>query len=186
MYNNDGVIEVSLKKQVTKLELPVRRSKGSQGNIGVRWSLYENSSTDPHNLLWPASGEISMTDSQWNDSFVINVANDKEETTEHVIWVQLDKTTGGAVLASHDQITAKILIASNQKSSYTHWLIIGVCVGVLLVFVVVVVLVWRKCRQQRQSAKYVFFAFKTFILTFLIYVHDHPRKIHAVWMKDLD
>jgi len=77
--------------------------------------MYHNDSTDGVNVIWPASGKLSMTDGQWNDSFTVNVANDRKELPESVVWVQLEGTTGGALLASRNETITKILIASTMR-----------------------------------------------------------------------
>lgn len=144
---------VSRTRQVTKLEIPVRRAKGSQGDITVQWSLYQNQSSQSISLLWPTSGKISLTDGVWNKSLFVNVANDKKEAPESVVWVQLGKTAGGAVLASRDQTTAKILIAGNLESNETwKWIVISAC-GALLLVLVVICLVWWVRRKKQKSKR---------------------------------
>lgn len=161
VYNEDGAVEVSRTSQVTKLEFPVRRAKGSSGNITVEWSLYQNKSSHGVEFLWPTSGNITLSDGQWDDSFIVNVENDKKEAPESVVWVQLDNAIGGAVLASRDQITAKILIAGNERpgaraaneSSGTswRWIVTGVCAG-LLVILIIVIVAWcvRRTKQKKE------------------------------------
>ena len=142
------MVEVSRSKQVTKLEFPVRRAKGSLGEITVQWSLYRNDSSKGVEL-WPTSGRLSLSDGQWNDSFIVNVDNNKEEALESVVWVQLDNTTGGAVLASRDQTTVKILITANERTSDNwKWVVTGACCGLLLILMVVLVCWARKKRQR--------------------------------------
>ena len=144
---------VSRAREVTKLEIPIRRAKGSQGNITIQWSLYQNQSTHDTKILWPSSGKVALTDGRWNDSFILNVANDKKELPESVIWVQLDKTTGGAVLASRDKTTAKIVIAGNEEENNTwKWIVIGVCGGLLLVLIVAA-LVWGVRKRKQKTAR---------------------------------
>ena len=147
------MVEVSRTRQVTKLEFPVRRAKGSLGDITVQWSLYENKSSHSVEFLWPTSGKITLTDGQWNDSFIVSVDNNKKEAPESVVWVQLDKTTGGAVLASRDQTTAKILIAANESHGTSwRWIVIGACSGLLLILIAVVLVwwVWRKKHKKER------------------------------------
>ena len=122
--------------KVTKLEIPVRRSKGSQGDITVKWSLYVNDSSDSLDLIWPTSGRVSMTDGQWNNSFILNVANDRRQAPESVVWIQLENPTGGALLASRDKTTAKILIASNLREDQSTWVISTISVSVAIVMAV--------------------------------------------------
>ena len=151
VYNEDGVLEVSRTRQVTKLEIPVRRAKGALGDVTVHWSLYQNHSSRVE-LLWPTSGKITLSDGQWNESFIVNVDNDKDEAPESVVWVQLDKTTGGAVLASHDQTTAKILIAGNERSGTSwRWIVIGACSGLLFILLVVVLVWWVRRKWQKSE-----------------------------------
>ena len=153
VYNENGAVEVTRSRQVTKLEFPIRRAKGSVGDITVQWSLYQNDSSDSMEIAWPKSGQVSLADGQWNDSFIINVASDKKEVQESVVWVQLDKITGGAVLASSDQTTAKILITGNEgKSGAWRWIVTGVCCGVFL-FVVGVLVYWLR-RKKQESQRY--------------------------------
>lgn len=151
MYNDDGVLEVSRTRQVTKLEIPVRRAKGALGDVTVHWSLYQNESSRVE-LLWPSSGKVTLSDGQWNDSFIVSVDNDEEEAPESVVWVQLDKTTGGAVLASRDQTTAQILIAGNERSGTSWiWIVTGVCSGSLFILLVVVLVWWVRRKWQKSE-----------------------------------
>ena len=147
MYNEDGVLEISRTRQVTKLEIPVRRAKGALGDVTVHWSLYQNESSQVE-LLWPTSGKVTLSDGQWNDSFIVSVDNE-EEAPESVVWVQLDKTTGGAVLASRDQTTAKILIAGNERSGTNWiWIVTCVCSGLLFILLAVVLVWWVRRKWQ--------------------------------------
>jgi len=156
--NEEGVVAVSRAREVTKLEIPIRRAKGSQGNITIQWSLYQNQSTHDTKILWPSSGKVALADGKWNDSFILNVANDKKELPESVIWVQLDKTTGGAVLASRDKTTAKIVIAGNEEENKKKkrrewkWIVIGVCGGLLLVLIVAALL-WGVRKRKQKTAR---------------------------------
>ena len=139
VYGLDGDIQVKRAQHVTKLDIPVRRSKGSQGDITVQWSLYRNDSSDDVDLIWPSSGKLSMADGQWNTSFILNVANNRKEEPESVFWIQLDDTTGGALLASRDETTAKVVIASTVRDNHGEWIIIVVSVCVASVIVLLVV-----------------------------------------------
>ena len=160
------MLEVSRTRQVTKLEIPVRRTKGALGDVTVHWSLYQNESTRVE-LLWPTAGKVTLSDGQWNESFIVSVDNDKEEAPESVVWVQLDKTTGGAVLASHDQTTAKILIAGNERSdSSRRWIVTGACAGLLFILLVLV-LVWWMRRKWQKSERY-FSSFASFCFIFAL------------------
>ena len=93
-----------------------------------------------------------MADGEWNESFKLNIDNDKKKAPESVIWVQLDKTTGGAVLASRDQTTAKVLIAGVEGEQTWIWIVTGVG-GALLLGLVIVILLWcarkRKIKMER-------------------------------------
>jgi len=51
IYGSDGGVRVKRAQTVTRLKIPVRRSKGSQGEITVQWSLYHNHSTDTVDLI---------------------------------------------------------------------------------------------------------------------------------------
>ena len=149
MYNEDGVLEVSRTRQVTKLEIPVRRARGALGDVTVQWSLYQNESS-PVELLWPTSGNVTLSDGQWNTTFIVSVDSDKEEAPQSVVWVQLYKTTGGAVLASHEQTTAKILIAGNERSGTSWiWIVIDACSGLLFILLVVALVWWVRRKWQR-------------------------------------
>ena len=145
---------VSRAKQVTKLEIPVRRAKGSQGNITVQWSLHQNDSTLDRELVWPTSGMIALDDGKWNESFTINVADDKKKAPESVMWVQLDKTSGGALLASRDQTRAKIVIKGNKEPSGTwKWIVIGsACAAFLLLLIIL--FAWWKWRKHHNALRY--------------------------------
>ena len=151
VYNREGVVKVSRTRHIIKLEIPVRRAKGSQGDITVQWSLYQNESSHSTNLLWPTSGIISLADGEWNESFIVNVENNKKEAPESVIWIQLDKTTGGAVLGSRDQTTAKIVIAGNEEGETPKWTVIGACSAFLLVLAIVVVLLLVRRRVIKSA-----------------------------------
>ena len=151
VYNEDGVVEVSRARQVTKLEIPVRRAKGSLGDVTVHWSLYQNESSHSVELLWPTSGKITLSDGQWNDSLIVSVDN-KEKSPESVVWVQLDKTTGGAVLASRNLTTAKIIIAGNERPGTSwRWIVTGACSGLLFILLVVVLVWWVRRKRQKSE-----------------------------------
>ena len=129
MYDSDGDIRVKRGQKVTKLEITVRRSKGSQGDITVHWSLYHtDDSSESADLIWPSSGTVSMTDGQWSESFIVNVANNRKEVPESVVFVQLEDATGGALLASRDETTAMIVIASNMRNDHGALIITEVSV----------------------------------------------------------
>ena len=118
-------------ESVTRLEIPVRRSKGSQGDITVEWSVM----SDSLDLIWPTSGKVSMTDGQWIDSFILVVDNNRKEAPESVVWVQLKNPAGGALLAPRNKTTTKISIASNLRDDQSNWIsvTVGACVaGVVL------------------------------------------------------
>ena len=150
-YNLDGGIQVSRRMRVTMLEILLRRSKGSQGDIAVQWSLYQNDSSDSLDLIWPRSGEVSMKDGQWNDSFILTVDNDRRQAPEGVIWVQLESPSGGALLASPDETTLKITIASNQRPDQETGIITTVCISVVSVLVVLVASYVVKRHRNRRK-----------------------------------
>ena len=156
VYGSDGDIKVKRTQQVTKLEIPVRRSKGSQGDITVQWSLYHNDSSDIADLIWPSSGKLSMADGQWNTFFIISIANNRKEVPESVVWVQLDDATGGALLASRNQTTAKMVIASTLREDHGKRIIIVVSVCVVSVIVLLAVF-WCIRSYKKKRKRYVFF-----------------------------
>ena len=108
----------------------VRRSKGSQGNITVRWSLYHNDSTDISDLIWPSSGTLSMTDGQWSSSLTLNVASNIKKVPGNIIWIKLAETTGGALLASEDETVIKIILTSNLSEKNSKWFIFAILVPI--------------------------------------------------------
>ena len=63
-----------------------------------------------------------MTDGQWNESFIVNVANNRMNAPETVIWVKLYDTTGGALLASLDETFTKIVITSTLTDHHDEWM----------------------------------------------------------------
>lgn len=155
VYDSNGDIQVFRVEMVTKLEIHVRRSKGSQGNITVSWSLYQNDSSNSLNFIQPTSGKVSMTDGQWNESFILNVDNEME-APENVIWIQLENPTGGALLASRDKTTVKILVASNLRTQHSKkiskWtsVVAGSCVaGVIVLMIVSCGIYKRRTKRKR-------------------------------------
>ena len=154
VYDSNGDIQVSRVGRVTKLDIPVRRSKGSQGDITVEWSLYRNDSSNSLDQIQSTSGKVSMTDGQWNESIILDVDNEMA-APESVIWIQLENPTGGALLASRDKTTAKILIASNvraqrsKQSSKWTYTAVGSCVAFVIVLVAVSFGIYR-CRKKRE------------------------------------
>ena len=135
-------IKVVLSEKVAKLEIPVRRSKGSQGNITVRWSLYHNDSIDITELIWPSSGRLSMADGQWIGSLTLNVANNIKKRPRNVIWVKLLGTTGGALLSSENETATKIVLTSTLREKPGKWFIYTVFIPVASV-ITIVLLYWR-------------------------------------------
>lgn len=121
---------MTLMHKVAKLEIPVRRSKGSQGNITVRWSLYHNDSTDISDLIWPSSGTLSMTDGQWSSSLTLNVASNIKKVPGNIIWIKLAETTGGALLAPEDETVIKIILTSNLSEKNSKWFIFAIIVPI--------------------------------------------------------
>ena len=151
---------MSRTRQVTKLEIPVRRAKGSLGDITIRWSLYQNESSHGPNLLWPTSGKISLADGEWNKSFIVNLDDDEKDAPQSVVWVQLDKTTGGALLGSRDQTTAKVRITGKESEDIWQWIVISVSVPVALILIILLV-AWRQRRKRLKSKRltYIFLSF---------------------------
>ena len=121
---------MTLMNKVAKLEIPVRRSKGSQGNITVRWSLYHNDSTDISDLIWLSSGTLSMTDGQWSSSLTLNVASNIKKVPGNIIWIKLAETTGGALLASEDETVIKIILTCNLSEKNSKWFIFAIFVPI--------------------------------------------------------
>ena len=157
VYDSDGNIRVKRSEEVTELEMPVRRSKGSQGDIAVQWLLSYNDSLDSTDLVWPLAGNVSMTDGQWNDSIIINVANNRKEVPESVIWLQLEGVIGGALLASRNETITKIIIASTTrnkqeevKENRTGWriIVVTVCVATATVLLVVSCFVYKHRKKK--------------------------------------
>ena len=110
--------------------------------------MYQNGSSDSLHLIKPRSGNVSLTDGQWQESFILDVDNDIE-TSESVIWVKLENPTGGALLGSSDKTTAKLLIASNLKVQHSKKIsvVIGSTVGGVIVLLIVSFGIY-KCRKQ--------------------------------------
>ncbi len=139
-------------EKVIKLEIPVRRSKGSQGDITVEWSLYGSDSLDSLDLIWPTSGKISMTDGQWNDTFILTVNNDGKEVPESVIWLQLENPTGGALLASRDETTAKIVIASNLRAHHSNKTLFAM-IACVICAIVLLTISWGMYRVKKKTGR---------------------------------
>ncbi|EDO42273.1 predicted protein [Nematostella vectensis] len=151
VYNEEGEVEINRTSSVQTIELPIKRSKGAVGNIQVKWSLYNNQSSDTHKLVWPSSGVVEFEESQWNATLQLNIASDDVETKERVIWVTLDNTTGGAILASREETRSKILISENTKESYIIWIIVGVCSAIALIAIVFLAACWFKKRGHEEN-----------------------------------
>ena len=76
-----------------------------------------------------------------------------------MVWIQLDKTSGGAILGSRNETTAKVLISGKEteKKTISQWIVIGAAVigaAVIGAFIVVVLILllrrrWRKVKSQR-------------------------------------
>ena len=153
VYNNEGVVELSRTKKVTRLEIPVRRAKGAQGDITVQWSLYQNESSQGPSLLWPSSGEISLIDGEWNASFIVNLDDDKTDAPQSVVWIQLHKTSGGAILGSLDETTAKVLITGKETESKTIWQWIAIGAAIIGAFIVVVLILLLRRRSRKVKSR---------------------------------
>ena len=94
-----------------------------------------------------------MTDGQWSESFIVNVANNKKEVPESVVFVQLEDATGGALLASRDETTAKIVVASNMINGHDEWIIIVVSVCIASVIALLALLVFFVVNAHRKKGK---------------------------------
>ena len=92
-----------------------------------------------------------MKNGQWNDSFILTVDNDRRQAPEGVVWVQLENPSGGALLASPDESTLKITIASNQRPDQETWIITTICVCVVSVLIVVVASYGIKRHRSRSK-----------------------------------
>ena len=148
MYDHSGEVEVTRQSDVTHLELPIKRAKGSSGNISIAWSVQ---APDDIKIIWPENGMIDMQEGQWNSSIRLSVAGDKKELSEQVVWVQLDKTNGGALLASRDKTRTKIVIAANLNPAGMLWVIVGASAGAAVLLVIVIVLVAVKLKKQKSE-----------------------------------
>lgn len=93
-----------------------------------------------------------MADGQWNDTFILNVADDRKEVQESVIWVQLENPTGGALLASRDETTAKILIASNLRAHHSNRTLFAVIACVTCVILILAVS-WGIYRFRKKAGR---------------------------------
>lgn len=111
------------------------------GNITVQWSLYHNDSRREIDLIWPSSGKLSIKDGQWNDSITLNIASDEWGMPESVTWVALHNATGGALLASKDETTAKIIILSTAWNSDSKRkitvMVVSLCVATVVVLLAI-------------------------------------------------
>lgn len=79
---------VARKWHVTKLELPIRRGKGANGNITITWAARTNGTDDK--LMWPLNGTIDMQSSQWNSSILLNVADSEKKAPQQAFMVTLE------------------------------------------------------------------------------------------------
>lgn len=143
---NAGVI-VLLKTRVQKIDLPVKRSKGSNGNIEILWSLHSNESFDSE-LIWPKAGKLSLVESQWNATLSLRVASNEKRTGTHVIYVQLHNVTGGAVLASRDKVESSLIIVGSSEKQQDPprtltWIMIGVVFGIVIIVIGILLLTRR-------------------------------------------
>ena len=158
VYDQFGQVRITRGKDVAKLDLPIKRAKGSGGNISVMWSVVHNTSGSPA-PVWPASGAIYLREGQWNSSITVTVANDETVMPEQVVWVELGATTGGAVLATRDQTRTKIIIASNVREGApeTEGLplatIIGSSAGGAILLVLLLVLLVRLTKHVRKATQ---------------------------------
>lgn len=137
-----------------QIDLPIKRSKGSNANIEVYWFLHSNESLDS-DLLWPRAGKISLNEGQWNVSLSLRVASTEKMTGKHVFYVRLHNATGGAILASGDKIESTLIIVGHSEVqqdplSTLTW-VIGVVLGVIFTIVILCLIIRRK-RKRRKVA----------------------------------
>ena len=77
-----------------------------------------------------------------------------------MVWIQLDKTSGGAILGSRDETTAKVLISGKETETKTisQRIVIGAAVIGAFIVVVLILLLrrrWRKVKSQRLLENFV-------------------------------
>lgn len=85
----------------------------------------------------------------------LNVANNRKEVPENVLWVKLANATGGALLASEGETTTKIVIASTLRDRQdTNWIIIVVSVSGGSVIILLVVAWCAKSHNRRGIFRY--------------------------------
>ena len=70
-----------------------------------------------------------------------------------MVWIQLDKTSGGAILGSRDQTTAKVLITGKETERKTiwQWIVIGAAVIVAFIVVVLIILLRRRSKKVKSQ-----------------------------------
>ena len=80
-----------------------------------------------------------------------------------MVWIQLHKTSGGAILGSLDETTAKVLITGKETESKTIWQWIAIGAAVIGAFIVVVlILLLRRCSRKVKSRRLI----ENFVLHF--------------------
>ncbi|XP_072038274.1 adhesion G-protein coupled receptor V1-like [Amphiura filiformis] len=106
--NTDGDIEVYEGSGTTGvLELPVSRSAGAFGVIGVSWlATTVSASTTDFN---PQSGNITFREGQREAIIFINIVDDTIYENDERFTVSLYNPSGGAVLGSETSVIVKIL-----------------------------------------------------------------------------
>lgn len=148
VYDAYGDINIVQQSSNQEIQLPVKRSKGSSGSIEVTWSLYSKE-THHHKIIWPDSGKISFKEGQWNSSIVVFVASNEHSTQESYFGIRLENTTGGAILASDNLTTTRLVVtsihvAASVHESNTKWIITGVFLVLMLLIVVAAVIKRQK------------------------------------------
>ena len=99
-----------------------------------------------------------MTDGQWSGSLTVNIANNIKKLPGNVIWVKLVDTTGGALLASTNETTTKIVLVSPLREKRGQWFIITFFVSVGSVVTIVLfcyawTIIFRKTRGASNLAQ---------------------------------
>ena len=75
------------------------------------------------------------------------------DAPQSVVWIQLDKTSGGAILGSRDETTAKVLITGKETESKTIWQWIAIGAAVIGAFIVVVLILLLRRRSRKVKSR---------------------------------
>ena len=70
-----------------------------------------------------------------------------------MVWIQLDKTSGGALLGSRDETTAKVLITGKETESKTIWQWIAIGAAIIGAFIVVVLILLLRRRLWKVKSR---------------------------------